>query len=61
VIVDGADVTHSAVAKRFADSWPGWTYPIAVAVLTVLAIAAAALPPAMVAAFRDPVAATHVP
>lgn len=54
-------IAGSVVAERLAGSWPGWSYPIAVAVLTVLAIAAAALPPAMVAAFRDPVAAIRVP
>jgi len=58
--VIGATV-GAVAAERLAGSWPGWSYPSAVAVLTVLAVAAAAVPPAAVAAYRDPVAAIRVP
>lgn len=54
-------VAGSVVAQRLSGTWPGWSYPLAVALLTVLAVASSALPPAVMAAFRDPVAAIRVP
>lgn len=64
VAVIGATVGAAAgafVAYRLGGSWPGWTYPVAVVVLTVMAMAAAAIIPALTAAYRDPVAAIRVP
>lgn len=64
VAIPGAAVgaaVGAVVAERLSGSWPGWRYPLAVAVLAVLSVAAAALPPAVVAAFRDPVRAIRVP
>lgn len=54
-------VVGAVAAHRLAETWPGWSYPLAVAVLTVVAVAVAALPPAVVAAYRDPVEAIRVP
>lgn len=51
-----------SIASRYlAETWPGLAYPLAVAVLAALMSAIAALPPAIVAAYRDPVAAIRVP
>lgn len=54
-------IIGSVVSRHLADNWPGIAYPAAVAVLGTLTLAAAALPPAIIAAHRDPVAAIRVP
>lgn len=51
----------SALARTLSGSWPGWEFPLAVAVLTVLSAALSALVPAVLAAIRDPVVALRVP
>jgi len=51
----------STLVKVLSGSWPGWQFPVAVAVLTALSAAGAALIPAVLAAVRDPVAALRVP
>lgn len=54
-------VAGSLVARRLAGSWPGWTFPTAIGVLTILAVCLAAAVPAVTAAWRDPVRALRVP
>jgi putative ABC transport system permease protein len=54
-------VVGSVVSRQLAGTWPGLAYPAAIAVLGTLMLALAALPPALVAAYRDPVAAIRVP
>lgn len=51
----------SALVKALSGSWPGWQFPLAVAVLTALSAAGAAITPAILAAMRDPVTALRVP
>lgn len=51
----------SVLVRTLSGSWPGWEFPMAVAVLTVLSAALSALVPAVLAAFRDPVVALRVP
>ncbi|MGH8875343.1 MAG: FtsX-like permease family protein, partial [Acidimicrobiia bacterium] len=46
---------------RWAGSPPGWEFISAVGVLAILAASAAALPPALVAAYRDPIRVLRVP
>lgn len=54
-------VVGSGVAWRLAGTWPGWAFPSAIAVLTLIAVSLAALIPAAAAALRDPVQALRVP
>ncbi len=54
-------VAGSALVKVLSGSLPGWEFPMAVAVLTALSAAGAAIVPAILAAVRDPVAALRVP
>lgn len=54
-------VVGSLIARRLAGSWPGWPFPVAIAVLTLLAVSLAAVVPAVTAAWRDPVRALRVP
>ncbi|UER54408.1 hypothetical protein HJG43_07510 [Kineosporiaceae bacterium SCSIO 59966] len=51
----------AAVVRWQTGGWPGWQFPLAIAVLTVGAAVLAAIVPACVAAFRDPVAVLRVP
>lgn len=59
-VVVGAAVGSLAV-RWLAGTWPGWQFPVAVALLTTMSAAAAAAVPAAVAAWRDPVSALRVP
>jgi len=54
-------VAGATLVKVLSGSWPGWQFPLAVAVLTALSAAGAAIIPATLAAVRDPVAALRVP
>lgn len=54
-------IAGSAVTASLAGTWPGWRYPLAISVLTALGAALAAVAPAVVASFRDPVVALRVP
>lgn len=51
----------SGLVAALAGNGPGWQYPLAVAVLTVVGAAGSAVIPAGLAAARDPVVALRVP
>ncbi len=54
-------VAGSMVVRWLSGTWPGWPFPVAVALLTIMSAAAAAAVPAALAAYRDPVSALRVP
>lgn len=54
-------VIGSGLVARWTGSLPAPSFVLAVAVLTVIAAVVAALPPAALAAYRDPVRALRVP
>jgi len=54
-------VVGSILTARLAGSGPGWQYPLAVAVLTALGAALAAVAPSVIASFGDPVVPLRVP
>lgn len=58
-------VIGAAVATTLVWQWtdlpPDWTFTGAIITLTVLAATAAALPPAIIAAYRDPLTVLRVP
>lgn len=58
-IVGGA--AGSLITWRLTGTTPGVAYPVAIGILAVLTTVAAALVPALIAAFRDPVSALRVP
>lgn len=51
----------SIAVRWLSGTWPGWPFPVAVALLTIMSAAAAAAIPAALAAYRDPVSALRVP
>ncbi len=51
----------ATLVRLLTDTWPGWRFPLAVGVLTVCGAVLAGTLPAVVAAFRDPVAVLRVP
>lgn len=54
-------IAGAYTAHRLSDAWPGWSYPTAIGTLTLLALGGAAVVPALLAAYRDPVAALRLP
>jgi putative ABC transport system permease protein len=54
-------IAGSVIVHRLTDSYPNPRFTVAIAVLAILATIGASLPPAVVAAFRDPVRVLRVP
>lgn len=51
----------TGIVVRLTGQAPDWAFTIAIAILTTLSAGLAALPPAVVAAFRDPLSVLRVP
>jgi putative ABC transport system permease protein len=54
-------IAGSVIVHRLTDSYPNPRFTVAIAGLAILATNGASIPPAVVAAFRDPVRVLRVP